>query len=650
MILSNNSSSVQGNEQQTSPKVLHKCNTFPSFVCRHSTKSGKNTTKSEEKQGKTGDSVAFDEENKPNVTEDSNGLAKLSSQPPRAHFCAHITEPDNRFSALWPNRDDFIYAAHPRPGRKPKWQTESRYPLSDRKLEQGSNLYGVRHKKKAAYALLDIDKRSPYHPSQDSLAVERICAALEPLGLLCHLGLTSSDSGGLHLYWPLNTSVSSLQLGIAITALLESAGLKVADGILEVFPNRKPYVANGVPTLFKAHRLPLQQGSYLLDSDLQPCSSSHTLFVQRWYAAKRKNDISAKKLKRTIRQKVQHTYTKVSGKASKFLNDLNSEIEPGWTAKGQTNRLLGRIVMRTRIFGHILGAAAPLAGRALADEAERIARGLPGFNTFCGHRHDLRKRICEWVRCIANSHYFPYSSGKPLTVKQGPTWNEEQQEKARERIHSALIDLCRRSELPDGTTARATALSSYGFSQSTLYKHKDLWHPDHLSSNIRELIVAERKVAELTVKEAERLTSAEGAASLSSATSLLEGVGCNEPHSRASSDLDSTKTGLERRPGCNEPHSRASSDSDKQNDVGQVVRSPVPKQLSLNIQWALQIVREKQQANSAANRAQYKAQKLKQAAAEHLAKLKAWAASGDPVLEAEAKMQLERLANPTGAG
>ena len=568
-----------------------------------------------------------------------------TSRPSRSSQSLHcVPETTNPFTPLWVHRFDFIYAPHPDPGCKPQWQTESRYPLSDRKLHQGAFLYGIRHGKKTNYALLDIDIGSPYHPSRDPLAIQRICSVLESLGLLFYIGLTSSDSGGLHIYFPFDRLVSSQQLGLAITALLESAGFKVAAGVLEVFPNRKPFIADSVPTLFNAHRLPLQQGSYLLDNDFNPCSSSHLLFVQRWYTARQKNDVTTKKLKQTIKQKVRASYRKLSGKALKFLNDLTAEIELGWTGKRQTNRLLGRLVMRTLIFGHMLGAVAPLTGRALVDEVERIARSLPGFDTYCGHRHDLRKRICEWVRCIANSHYFPYSGGKQtLEVKTGPTWNETQREEARERIYSALLDLCRHNALPDGKTARGDALAAYGISRKTLYKHRDLWHPDHLSKQLRELIAAEQKFAEL--EEALEPSSAVGADGSEGATNLLGQVGENEPHSRASSGQRGLKTALERRPGENEPHSRASSGSEAPNSTDEVVRSPVPRQLALNIQWALQLVREKQQANSEANRAHYKAQKLKQAAAEHLAKLKAWAASGDPVLVKEANQQLERLAD-----
>ena len=44
----------------------------------------------------------------------------------------------------------------------------------------------------------------------------------------------------------------------------------------------------------------------------------------------------------------------LSTKAESFLNDLNADIETGWTGSVQTNRLIGRIAQRSYIFGHIL--------------------------------------------------------------------------------------------------------------------------------------------------------------------------------------------------------------------------------------------------------------------------------------------------------
>ncbi len=50
-----------------------------------------------------------------------------------------VQEGDDRFLALFPHRHDYIRADHPHPDHRPNWQTESRYPLSDRLVKQGDN-------------------------------------------------------------------------------------------------------------------------------------------------------------------------------------------------------------------------------------------------------------------------------------------------------------------------------------------------------------------------------------------------------------------------------------------------------------------------------------------------------------------------------
>ena len=89
-------------------------------------------------------------------------VAPLSSQ----RF-QYIQEGDNEFLSLFPHRFDYIYAPHPNPGDTPDWLTESRHPLSDRLIQQGGYLYGVRFGSETSYALLDIDFNSRYHPNQD---------------------------------------------------------------------------------------------------------------------------------------------------------------------------------------------------------------------------------------------------------------------------------------------------------------------------------------------------------------------------------------------------------------------------------------------------------------------------------------------------
>ena len=552
--------------------------------------------------------------------------------------CQYIVETLSSFLSLWDHRYDYLYSPHPDPGTKPDWRTESRHPLSDRLLVQGSYLYGLRPGASSTYGLLDIDRGSPYHPLNNPLALSRILEALEPLGLVASLKLTSSDSQGLHVYLPIAEALPSWQLAIAIAALLENAGFKIMSGWLEVFPNRKPFSPDGSYSLFNGHRLPLQQGSYLLNDDLQPIASSHQAFVRQWHLATAQNDISLLVLEQTIAQAKRKAY-RVTGKAQKFLNDLNAEIEPGWTGPGQTNHILGRITMRSYIFGHIIGAEAPLNGKALVDDIVKVARALPGFSDYCGHQQDLVKKAKAWAHAIEQKqHYFPYASGKAFKAKQGPSWNEQQAAEAREHIRQVTIELCRQNALPDDITSRFKRLCDCHISGETLYRNKDLWHPVHISEHQRELFKTGKEA--LHVREGAECT--EGASALPESTSLLRAAGRNKPYDRTSSNSGSDKTAQKPVAGRNKPYDGTSSDSDAAKDAQQVERTAPPEQLSLNIQWALQIARSKQRAQVEANQRKYRREKKAQARAEHVAKLQRWADSDDPILQAEAVRQLNR--------
>lgn len=103
-----------------------------------------------------------------------------------------VREWNNNFLALFPHRFDYIWAEHPSLDAAVEWKTESRHPLSDRLIQQGAYLYGVRFGAETDYCLLDIDTSSAYHPKQDAFAISRIAAALEPLGLISYVACTSS--------------------------------------------------------------------------------------------------------------------------------------------------------------------------------------------------------------------------------------------------------------------------------------------------------------------------------------------------------------------------------------------------------------------------------------------------------------------------
>ena len=93
----------------------------------------------------------------------------------------------------------------------------------------------------------------------------------------------------------------------------------------------------------------------------------------------------------------------------------------------------------------------------------------------------------EWGRCIETSRYFQYGDSRKQTldleeISASLTWNQQQCESVRNRIKAALADLLNQNALPSLTTARFKAITSYGISGSSLYRHKDLWHPDFLNS------------------------------------------------------------------------------------------------------------------------------------------------------------------------
>jgi carboxypeptidase C (cathepsin A) len=117
----------------------------------------------------------------------------------------------------------------------------------------------------------------------------------------------------------------------------------------------------------------MQAGSYLLNQDLQMIWGDQQTFVQHWQFAQTCNAILPKAIERVIKA-ARRKQLRVTGKADKFINDLNAKIEQGWTGAGQTNRLLGCIAMRSYISGHVLYADSPLEGRALIQDIIRIAQ------------------------------------------------------------------------------------------------------------------------------------------------------------------------------------------------------------------------------------------------------------------------------------
>jgi len=544
-----------------------------------------------------------------------------------------VQEWSDTFLALFPHRFDYIFAPYTNPDETPAWQTESRHPLSDRLLQQGSYLYGVRFGSQTNYCLLDIDSGSPYHPDHDPLAIARIVAALEAVGLVSYVACTSSYSGGLHLYFPFQQPQSSWELASAVGTTLKNAGFLLKAGQLELFPNPKPYIVEDAPSLFNAHRLPMQVGSYLLNEDFQPIWSNQNSFVQQWQLVQGRNDVQSKTIKRILKQAKRKHY-RISGKADKFINDLNAEIEPGWTGCGQTNHLLGRITMRAYIFNHVIAGGAPLEGKALIEEIVNTARALPGYFEWCQHQHEIEHRAEEWARCIGNSHYFHYGdeSGKYKTkletsevdpaIATLPTWNQQQSEATRERIRKAIAELLENSTLPAGATARFRILTSCGIGGGSLYRHRDLWHPNYLVEN---------PPSPPAPIEDDQFDCVEDTSNWHTPTSLLPATDGDNPPRNASDD----QTAIH-------PLSTGSNSSSTGDVIPSITptapassSSPYPE----SVQFSLFDAKTWMSVTQAATQeAQSKAQQIKQQAQQqqYVQRMQQYLRSADPILVAEA--------------
>lgn len=552
-------------------------------------------------------------------------------EPPAVH---------NDFLSLFPHRFDFIYAKHPEPhighrsGKKPlvQWHTQSRYPLSDALIQQGAYLYGVRFGKTTRYAMLDIDRASAYHPRKDPRGIGRIQDVMERLGLVRSIICRSSDSEGLHLYFPFEEDIPSYKIGKAITLLLRSEGIAVAGGQVEVFPNARRYSES--LSLYNGHRLPLLRiDSYILNADFEPCSESTDVFVKQWQTAIAANNCNELLAARIIKQLDRKVYGHISTSAETYLNDLNARIELGWYEQGQTNDLLFRIAQRSYVFGHVLKSIEPLEGEALATDIARVASNLPGFHEYCGHIHHIEKRAREQAKYVESQDKFYHYGGRALKLGQpdkpeGPSWNEQQSQVAREKIRLALAKMLEKGTLPAGIRARFVSLKERGIGSSTLYRHKDLWHPE---------ILGDLEQLPLDLKEAE---SADLGVRNSEPKSLFTGKDRINLSDKGFEDVEKVDDVA---PGGNDAGVETQEGADRVvnplKEGEAACYTPMPRQLWQRIQRQLHEVQQRLRGPKQENLDRHR-EDVHNA---HIAELRAWLASGDPILMQEARLGLMAL-------
>lgn len=347
-------------------------------------------------------------------------------------------------------------------------------------------IIGLRFGSETRYAMLDIDAGSQYHPNHNPGRLKELLGALETIGLCRWVAVRSSDSGGIHVYYPLPKAVPTFGLACAIAERLTEAGHKIADGQLEVFPNVKTYNRHK-PTDYNGHRLPLQAGGLLLDENFEPHSDSLKTFLD-WADSTATNQ-DLKLLKRAIRSAkiANRVKSQDSRVAQLWKADLESQMDSGFTSSGQTNHLCQVVTVYAIVF---LG----LSDERAIEWARDKIKAMPGYADHCGHQHNIEQRVRDWVKSTeANDYYRAYCQHPDRTHNFKQTFKviagtankvTQRADAARDRIAQAVSALVKQGQLPTTTKDRIAAIQrvileryQVKVSLATLYRYKAEWHP-----------------------------------------------------------------------------------------------------------------------------------------------------------------------------
>lgn len=393
-----------------------------------------------------------------------------------------------KLNELFPNGWDWIYSAAPDLKGSPDWETVKHYPLTPQQLweyhQDPESLVGTRPKAETRWIVLDIDKNSPHHPSQDLFGLNRICEALETIGI-CRVQFNqSSYSGGIHIYCPLPQPVSSFWLATTVKFALESIAVPLKSGHCEIFPNPKRYKPRGKGfSNYAALRLPMQpeSGFLPLDEDLAPLSWSLDIWLEQFECLSEQQDllllnqaIADAKIAFKLRKR------REPKSIENWQDSIAQEKAEGWTGPGQTNEKLKTFACEARVFLGLENVD------DIADHIYDCSVNSPGFHEYSKHVREIRRRSME-MATWAYDYYWPYGTNpsRSTTYKaEGKLidfqYHQALKEKSQQKIQEALARLETEGYLASGISDRANQLVFEAkVSRKTLYKTHNLefWHP-----------------------------------------------------------------------------------------------------------------------------------------------------------------------------
>ena len=411
-----------------------------------------------------------------------------------------------RFAEIFSHPWDFIVKETP----ESEWQTIKKYKLTPQKLwykyTNQDLILGVRFGKETVYGLYDLDWGSIYDPREQEAALKKLTWELENWGICRLITIQSSLSQGLHLCFHLERPINTFRLACVMNKAAHDAGLEIKNGQLETFPNTKAY-----NNLYQGHRLPLQEGSCLLDKDYTPYSERLEDFLDAadWSAAGNDVDLLESRLEEAyqwfISERNQKRYQNSNPEDREFIeqidyaqreikegffNQIRHSVEKGYDDFHQTNELLLTIAK----LGRMLHG---LSGERLVEYIRETIVSCPGYAQYCRHKHEILRR-CQEVARWAEKKWSPYRSRPKYktTYKQikeslsnKTNLNQEKQHNAQSRIIQSIAQL--QQELGSLPTKvgeciellRSTTKKLFGISISdaTLKKPENLslWHPKY---------------------------------------------------------------------------------------------------------------------------------------------------------------------------
>ena len=414
---------------------------------------------------------------------------------------------DRNSTQLFPHGWDFILKETP----ESDWKTIKKYKLTEQKCWykyiDPQKILGLRFGTKTRHGLCDIDLGSIHDPREQEKSLNKLKEELEKWGITRIFFVQSSFNYGLHFYFFFDRLVNTFRLACVLNKVIEDAGLEIKRGQLETFPNTKRY-----NSLFNGHRLPLQQGSCLLDKDYIPYSDRLEDFISaaEWSAEGNDTELLESRLEEAydwfkVKKNQERVYkptpedkefveqVKYAQQEIKegFLNSIRIEVEQGFTVNGETNDLLLTIAKLGRI---LYG----LSGQQYIDYIKETVTSCPGYVKYCRHKHEINRRCTEVAR-FGEKQWFPYRTRltqNRLTykyIKESLTnqtnLNLERQHNAQSRIIQAVEYIEQEQgglPLKVGECKLAIRnvtkeLFGVSVSDATLKKPENLplWHPKH---------------------------------------------------------------------------------------------------------------------------------------------------------------------------